>query len=93
MTCGEPQRLVENRLYTFDRTYEYEETINIFNNYPYLITEYETKEESYLISRKLMKWGIDVQTINPIGEIEYIDTDIIGCPICGSTYIHAVSRK
>jgi len=40
-----------------------------------------------------MKWGIDVQIMNPDGSIEFIDTDIVSCPKCGSTHIQVVPRK
>jgi hypothetical protein len=78
---------------TFNTNYEYEEAMNIFNNCPYIIAECDTVEESNLISRKLMKWGIDVQIMNPDGSIEFIDTDIVSCPKCGNTHIQVVPRK
>lgn len=78
---------------TFNKSYEYEEVMNIFNNCPYTIAEYDTVEKSNLISRKLLKWGIDVQIMNPDGNVEYINTDIVSCPKCGSTHIQAVPRK
>lgn len=78
---------------TFNTNYEYEEAMNIFNNCPYTMTECDTVEESNLISRKLLKWGIDVQIMSPDGSIEFIDTDIVSCPKCGSTHIQAVPRK
>lgn len=67
--------------------------MDIFNNCPYTIAEYDTLEETNLQARKLLKWGIDVQIINPKGENEYIDTDIVSCPKCGSIHIQVVPRK
>ena len=67
--------------------------MDIFNNCLYTIVEYDTLEETNLQARKLLKWGIDVQIVNPEGEIEYINTDILSCPQCGSTHIQAVTRK
>lgn len=78
---------------TFNIGLEYNEVMNIFNNCPYAIAEYDTLEETNLQARKLLKWGIDVQIINIDGEIEYVDTDVISCPKCGSTHIQAVPRK
>lgn len=62
---------------TFSIKLEYNEAMNIFNNCPYTIVEYDTLEETNLQARKLLKWGIDVQIVNPEGEIEYINTDIL----------------
>lgn len=45
------------------------------------------------VQHKAMKWGIDVQIISPDGNIEFIDTDIVSCPKCGSTHIQVVTRK
>ncbi len=67
--------------------------MNIFNNCPYIIAECDTVEESNLISRKLLKWGIDIQIINPNGDVEFLDADIVSCPKCGSTHIQAVPRR
>lgn len=78
---------------TFNTNYEYEEVMNIFNSCPYTIAEYDTLEEANLVSRKLLKWGIDLQVITPEGNIEYIDTDIISCPKCGSSHVQVVPRK
>lgn len=77
----------------FNMSLEYDEVMDIFNNCPYTIAEYDTLEETNLQARKLLKWGIDVQIINPEGESEYIDTDIVSCPKCGSTHIQVVPRK
>lgn len=78
---------------TFNISLEYNEAMDIFNDCPYAIAEYDTLEEANLISRKLLKWGIDIQIINPNGDVEYIDTDIVCCPRCGSTHIQVVPRK
>lgn len=40
-----------------------------------------------------MKWGIDVQIMSPDGSVEFIDTDIVSCPKCGSTHIQVAPRK
>lgn len=73
--------------------YEYEEAMNIFNSCPYIIAEYDTKEESNLIACKLMKWGIDIQIVNSNGNIEHIDTNTVICPKCGCTHIQVVPKK
>lgn len=78
---------------TFNIKLEYSEAMDIFNNCPYTIAEYDTLEETNLHAHKLIKWGIDIQMVNPDGEIEYVDNDIISCPKCGSTHIQAVPRK
>lgn len=78
---------------TFNLKLEYNEVMNIFENCPYAIAEYDTIEEANLQARKLLKWGIDIDIINPEGNSEYINTDIISCPKCGSTHIQVVPRK
>ena len=50
---------------TFNLKLEYNEVMNIFENCPYIIAEYDTLEEANLQARKLLKWGIDINIINP----------------------------
>lgn len=78
---------------TFNTDLGYQEIMDIFNNCPYIIIECDTLEESNLYARKLQKWGIDTQITNPNGGYEYIDTNIVSCPKCGSTNIQIVPRK
>lgn len=78
---------------TFNIDLEYDKLMNIFNNCPYIIKECDTLEESSLYARKLQKWGINVDITNPDGEHEYINTNVVSCPKCGSTNIQIVPRK
>lgn len=77
----------------FDLNLSYEESVDIFNNCPYIITECNTQDEANLYANRLIKWGISIEIINPDGESEYVNTDIIYCPKCGSTNIQIVPRK
>lgn len=77
----------------FNINLEYDEFMNILNNCPYTIIECDTLEESNLYARKLLRWGIDVEIINPNGKREYFDTNAVSCPKCGSTNIQIVPRK
>ena len=77
----------------FDLNLSYDQSVDIFNNCPYTITECESQEEANLYANKLMKWGINVEIVNPNGQSEYINNDIIYCPKCGSTNIQIVPRK
>ncbi len=78
---------------TFHMDLEYDEIMNIFNKCPYRIYECDTLEESNLYARKLQRWGIDVTIMNPDGQNEFINTDIVYCPKCNSTNIQIVPRK
>ena len=78
---------------TFNIHLEYNELMDILNNCPYTIVECDTVEEANLYARKLQRWGIDIEIINPNGQHEYIDTNIVSCPKCGSTNIQIVPRK
>ena len=78
---------------TFNIHLEYNELMDILNNSPYTIVECDTVEEANLYARKLQRWGIDIEITNPNGQHEYIDTNILFCPKCGSTNIQIVPRK
>lgn len=78
---------------TFNLNLSYDDTMNIFNNCPFAITECDTLEEATLCLHQLQKWGIDAEIINPDGEHEYINYDTVFCPKCGSTNIQIVPRK
>lgn len=77
----------------FHTDLEYDEAMNIFNNCPYIIFECSTFDEANKYAKDLIKWGIDVTIMNPDGQSEIIDTDIVSCPKCGSTKIQIVPRK
>ena len=78
---------------TFNTDLKYNELMDIFNNCPYVIIECDALDEASMYARKLQKWGIDVEIINPDGNQEYIDKNIISCPKCGCTNIQVVPRK
>lgn len=78
---------------TFNSELEYDQVIKIFNNCPYVIIECDELDKASVYAMKLQKWGIDIKIINPNGESEYINKNIVYCPKCGYTNIQIIPRK
>lgn len=72
---------------------DYNEVMNILNNCPYTIAEFDNLEEANINVIKLKRWGLDVQLVNPDGQIEQTINNIVYCPKCGNTNIQAVPKK
>ena len=72
---------------------DYDGVVKILDNLPYKLCECTNKEEATILTKKLSKWWIDVETRNGNNEPISIDSNIILCPKCSSTNIQIVPRK
>lgn len=82
----------------FNIDFSYEDGMKILNNLPYMIAEYDTKEEVELYVRKLksIRWGLEISIESPINEKHFSvnnNQNDVQCPKCGSTQIQVVQRK
>ncbi len=71
---------------------EYDETMEIFNNCPYKIAEFEFKEEAIACAKQLKEWGIVVRIVSPSGNSIYVEElNSVKCPSCSSINVSRIS--
>lgn len=73
---------------------DYENVMNILNNLPYKIAEYDTQEEmeKYVQELQSIQWGLEIRAESPDGKNLYVDnSNQIKCPSCGAKNVIRIS--
>lgn len=73
---------------------DYDEGMNILNNLPYIISEYDTENEAEIYAKQLKspRWELDIELVSPNGKSLYVDnSNKVKCPSCNSTSISRIS--
>lgn len=80
----------------FGQQLSYEDCMQILNNLPYIIAEYDTQAEMehYAKMLKSPRWGLEITIESPDGRHLYVDnSNSVKCPSCGSKSISRISTS